>query len=102
MKSSSCVCCRLSPMQKRKLVELVREQNAQAITLSIGDGANDVPMIQGAHIGVGIRGKEGSASVQACDVAISQFSFLGSLVFCHGRKAYRRIATFLCFFIYKS
>lgn len=99
---SSCVCCRLSPLQKRALVELVREQNPKAITLSIGDGANDVPMIQGAHVGIGIRGKEGSASVQASDMAISQFHFLGNLLFCHGRKAYRRIATFLCFFIYRS
>merc|ERR1719183_2998771 len=100
-KCSSCVCCRLSPLQKRELVELVRSENQKAITLSIGDGANDVPMIQGAHVGIGIRGKEGSASVQASDMAISQFSFLGNLVFCHGRKAYRRLATFLCFFIYR-
>eukprot|EP00928_Gymnodinium_smaydae_P027213 TRINITY_DN21108_c0_g1_i1.p1 TRINITY_DN21108_c0_g1~~TRINITY_DN21108_c0_g1_i1.p1 ORF type:complete len:660 (-),score=73.87 TRINITY_DN21108_c0_g1_i1:140-2119(-) len=99
---SSCVCCRLSPRQKRQLVELVREQNPNAITLSIGDGANDVPMIQGAHVGVGIRGKEGSAAIQACDMAISQFSFVGNLLFCHGRKAYRRIATLLLYFIYKS
>ena len=80
----SCVCCRLSPMQKRELVEMVREENPKAITLSIGDGANDVPMIQGAHVGIGIRGKEGSASVLASDVAISQFSFLANLLFCHG------------------
>jgi len=59
-------------------------------------------MIQGAHIGVGIRGREGSAAVQASDMAISQFRFLGNLVFCHGRKAYRRLSTFLCYFIYKS
>jgi phospholipid-transporting ATPase len=59
-------------------------------------------MIQGAHIGIGIRGKEGSASVQASDVAISQFRFLANLLLCHGRKAYRRMATFLCFFIYRS
>lgn len=101
-KCSSCVCCRLSPLQKRELVELVRAENSNAITLSIGDGANDVPMIQGAHVGIGIRGKEGSAAVQACDVAVSQFHFLGNLLLCHGRKAYRRMATFLCFFIYRS
>jgi len=89
-------------MQKKSLVRLVREQNARCITLSIGDGANDVPMIQGAHIGVGIRGKEGSAAVQASDFAISQFRFLRNLLFCHGRRAYKRIATFLCFFMYKS
>merc|ERR1712048_312419 len=74
--SRTCLCCRLSPMQKRKLVELVREQSPSTITMSIGDGANDVPMIDGAHVGIGIRGKEGSQAVQASDVAISQFRFL--------------------------
>merc|ERR1719204_2802010 len=59
-------------------------------------------MIQGAHVGIGVRGKEGSAALQASDVAISQFSFLGNLLLCHGRKSYRRVATFLLFFIYKS
>jgi len=101
-RAGSCVCCRLSPMQKRNLVELVHEQDPRSITLSIGDGANDVPMIQGAHIGVGIRGKEGSAAVQASDFAVGQFEFLANLLFCHGRRAYRRVATFLCFFMYKS
>jgi len=101
-RSSACIACRLSPSQKAELVQLVRKMNPKAITLSIGDGANDVPMIQAAHVGVGIRGKEGLGSVQASDVAISQFRFLGNLVLCHGRKAYRRIANFLCFFIYKG
>mmetsp|Transcript_80072 Transcript_80072/g.166544 ORF Transcript_80072/g.166544 Transcript_80072/m.166544 type:complete len:1134 (+) Transcript_80072:121-3522(+) len=100
--SSSCVCCRLSPLQKRELVDLVREQNPRSITLAIGDGANDVPMIEGAHVGIGIRGKEGSGAVQASDIAVSQFRFLGSIILCHGRNSYRRVATFLCFFIYKS
>jgi phospholipid-translocating ATPase len=99
--SKACVCCRLSPQQKRKLVELVKEQNKQGITLAIGDGANDVSMIQGAHIGIGVRGKEGNQAVQASDIAISQFRFLGPLLFCHGRRAYRRVALFLCYYIYK-
>lgn len=99
--SKSCICCRLSPAQKRKLVELVRENNKYSITLAIGDGANDVAMIQGAHVGVGIRGKEGNQSVQASDVAISQFRFLVPLLLCHGRRAYRRVATFLCYVLYK-
>merc|ERR1712032_1214337 len=102
MQSSSCVCCRLSPLQKKQLVQLVRRMDKKAVTLAIGDGANDVPMIQGAHIGVGIRGKEGGASVQASDFAISQFAFLGDLVFNHGWRAYRRIATFIGYFMYKS
>merc|ERR1719487_2444378 len=53
--SKACVCCRLSPQQKRKLVELVKKENASGISLAIGDGANDVSMIQGAHIGIGVR-----------------------------------------------
>mmetsp|Transcript_22618 Transcript_22618/g.52741 ORF Transcript_22618/g.52741 Transcript_22618/m.52741 type:complete len:1132 (-) Transcript_22618:73-3468(-) len=99
--SRACVCCRLSPQQKRRLVELVREFNSRAITLAIGDGANDVSMIQGAQVGVGVRGKEGNQAVQASDIAISQFRFLGNLLFCHGRRAYRRVALFLCYYIYK-
>jgi phospholipid-transporting ATPase len=89
-------------LQKRQLVEVVREHSQGAITLAIGDGANDVSMIQGAHLGIGIQGKEGSAAVQASDVALTQFEFLASLLLCHGRKAYRRVATLLCFFLYKS
>jgi len=99
--SKSCVCCRLSPKQKQKLVQLVKEQNLRGITLAIGDGANDVPMIQGAHVGIGVRGKEGNQAVQASDVAISQFRFLVPLLFCHGRRAYRRVAVFLCYYLYK-
>lgn len=100
--SRSCVCCRLSPMQKRQLVELVKIASPTTITLAIGDGANDVPMIEGAHIGIGIRGKEGTQAVQSSDIAISQFRFLVPLLLCHGRRAYRRVAFFLCFYIYKN
>mmetsp|Transcript_5642 Transcript_5642/g.10028 ORF Transcript_5642/g.10028 Transcript_5642/m.10028 type:complete len:337 (-) Transcript_5642:217-1227(-) len=101
MSSSCCVCCRLSPQQKRRLVELVKDMNRTGITLAIGDGANDVPMIQGAHVGIGIRGKEGNQAVQASDVALSQFRFLVPLLYCHGRRAYRRVATFICYMFYK-
>ena len=69
--STSCVCARFSPGQKRRIVDEVRKQG-HSITLAIGDGANDVPMILGAHVGIGIRGKEGSQAVQASDIAISQ------------------------------
>ncbi|CAE7298399.1 ALA3 [Symbiodinium natans] len=103
LRSRSCVCSRLSPAQKRKLVELVRLRSPKkAITLAIGDGANDVPMLLGAHVGIGIRGKEGSQAVQASDIAISQFRHLLPLLLCHGRRAYRRIATFLCYYLYKN
>lgn len=101
LECSVCVCCRLSPQQKQWLIELVKESNPQAITLAIGDGANDVPMISAAHVGIGVRGKEGAQAVQASDVAISQFRFLVPTLLCHGRQNYRRVATFLCYYIYK-
>jgi magnesium-transporting ATPase (P-type) len=102
MVSRSCICARLSPQQKLQLVQLVREQDPKTITLSVGDGANDVPMIYGAHVGIAIRGKEGTQAVQASDIAISQFQFLMPLLQCHGRRAYRRVALFLSFFLYKN
>lgn len=97
----ACVCCRLAPQQKRLLVEMVQKRSQGRITLAIGDGANDVPMIQGAHVGIAVRGKEGSQAVQACDVAVSQFRFLVPLLLCHGRRAYRRVSLYLCYFLYK-
>lgn len=59
LNANSVICCRVSPKQKSLVVKLVKD-NGDWITLSIGDGANDVPMIMEAHIGVGIAGKEGS------------------------------------------
>merc|ERR1719375_1455897 len=59
-------------------------------------------MIQGAHVGIGIRGKEGSQAVQSCDVAISKFRFLIPLLLLHGRRGYRRVALFLVYFLYKQ
>lgn len=56
-------------------------------TLAIGDGANDVNMIVAAHVGVGITGKEGLQAARAADYSFSQFSFLGRLIFAHGREA---------------
>ena len=68
--ASSVVCCRVSPKQKADVVGLVKK-NGKWITLSIGDGANDVPMIMEAHIGVGVRGKEGTQAVRSADYALS-------------------------------
>lgn len=68
--ASSVVCCRVSPKQKADVVALAKK-NGSWITVSIGDGANDVPMIMEAHIGVGVRGKEGTQAVRSADYAIS-------------------------------
>ncbi|POM78342.1 P-type ATPase (P-ATPase) Superfamily, partial [Phytophthora palmivora] len=94
------IACRVSPSQKAEIVQLVRKggrqgnekmgKGEQPITLAIGDGANDVSMIQTAHVGVGICGKEGVQAVNASDYAIAQFRFLTRLVLLHGRCNYKR------------
>ncbi|EGB10874.1 hypothetical protein AURANDRAFT_22034, partial [Aureococcus anophagefferens] len=105
--------CRVSPIQKRQMVELVRfggrhasDPGAAAAaatrTLAIGDGANDVPMIQGAHVGVGISGQEGMQAVNNSDYAIAQFAFLQRLLLVHGRWNYRRTSKLVCHIFYKN
>jgi len=102
MASTSCVACRLSPLQKKDVVQLMKSYDPQVVTLAIGDGANDVPMIQAAQVGIGVRGKEGTSAIRASDIIVSEFRFLGNLLFCHGRKYYRRIATYLLWYLYKQ
>jgi phospholipid-transporting ATPase len=95
------VACRVSPAQKAEIVKLVRN-NAGAIALAIGDGANDVAMIQAAHVGVGISGEEGLQAARAADYAIAQFRFLQPLLLVHGRLAYRRVARLINYSFYKN
>ncbi|XP_029939575.1 phospholipid-transporting ATPase IC [Salarias fasciatus] len=97
----SVLCCRVTPSQKADIVSLVRK-HTHAVTMSIGDGANDVNMIKTAHIGVGLAGLEGGQAVQNADYALSQFKFLQRLLLVHGRWSYRRISTFLCYFLFKT
>lgn len=94
------VCCRVSPAQKALVVRLVKE-GRNAMTLSIGDGANDVAMIQEANIGVGLFGLEGSQAAMSADYAFGQFRFLTKLLIVHGRWSYRRIADMHSNFFYK-
>ncbi|CAH9129097.1 unnamed protein product [Cuscuta epithymum] len=98
---SAVVCCRVSPLQKAQVTRLVRK-GAQKITLSIGDGANDVSMIQAAHVGVGISGQEGMQAVMASDFAIAQFRYLTDLLLVHGRWSYLRICKVVTYFFYKN
>eukprot|EP01006_Ploeotia_vitrea_P042438 TRINITY_DN66629_c0_g1_i1.p1 TRINITY_DN66629_c0_g1~~TRINITY_DN66629_c0_g1_i1.p1 ORF type:complete len:1318 (+),score=104.39 TRINITY_DN66629_c0_g1_i1:249-3956(+) len=95
------VCCRVSPKQKAAVVQIMRTKHS-VITLAIGDGANDVGMIQTAHIGVGISGREGVQAVQASDYAIAQFRYLQQLVLIHGRWDYQRISILILFSFYKN
>ena len=100
--ASSIICCRVSPAQKAQVVKLSKRYGSSWISLAIGDGANDVPMILEANIGVGIRGQEGSQAVRAADYAISQFEFLQKLILVHGRIGYRRISWVVCYYFYKN
>ncbi|NXS42045.1 AT8B3 ATPase, partial [Balaeniceps rex] len=95
------ICCRVTPKQKALIVQLVKKHK-KAITLAIGDGANDVNMIKTADIGVGISGLEGMQAVQCSDYALAQFSYLQRLLLVHGRWAYLRICKFLRYFFYKT
>ena len=99
--ANSCICCRVSPAQKMQVVKLT-SSFGKWTTLSIGDGANDVSMIQEANIGVGISGKEGTQAVQASDFYFSQFKSLKPLLLVHGRYAYMRISLFILYYFYKN
>uniref|UniRef100_A0A6I8MYK7 P-type ATPase C-terminal domain-containing protein n=2 Tax=Ornithorhynchus anatinus TaxID=9258 RepID=A0A6I8MYK7_ORNAN len=90
---SAVLCCRMAPLQKAKVVRLLKTSPEKPITLAIGDGANDVSMIQEAHVGIGIMGKEGRQAVRNSDYAIARFKFLSKLLFVHGHFYYIRIAT---------
>ena len=97
----SVLCCRVSPSQKAAVVELVKEK-LDVMTLSIGDGANDVAMIQEADVGVGIAGLEGRQAVMSSDYGIGQFRFLTRLMLVHGRYAYRRLCEMTANLFYKN
>ncbi|KAG8599191.1 hypothetical protein GDO81_002926 [Engystomops pustulosus] len=98
---SSVICCRVTPKQKAMVVDLVKKYK-KAITLAIGDGANDVNMIKTAHIGVGISGQEGMQAVMSSDYSFAQFRYLQRLILVHGRWSYIRMCKFLSFFFYKN
>ncbi|CAB1452996.1 unnamed protein product [Pleuronectes platessa] len=99
---SAVLCCRMAPLQKAKVVRLFKTSPEKPITLAIGDGANDVSMIQEAHVGIGIMGKEGRQAVRNSDYAIARFRFLSKLLLVHGHFYYIRIATLVQYFFYKN
>ncbi|KAH7905699.1 Ca-transporting ATPase [Hygrophoropsis aurantiaca] len=95
------ICCRVSPLQKALVVKLVKK-NQKAILLAIGDGANDVSMIQAAHVGVGISGVEGLQAARSADIAISQFRYLKKLLLVHGAWSYQRLSKLILYSFYKN
>jgi phospholipid-transporting ATPase len=97
------VACRVIPSQKAELVKMVRfGVRPEPMTLAIGDGANDVAMIQEAHVGVGISGNEGMQAVRSSDYSFAQFRFLQRLLFVHGRWNYRRVSLLVLYSFYKN
>lgn len=98
---SSVLCCRSTPLQKAFLVKVVKEELKMS-TLAIGDGANDVSMIQMADVGVGICGQEGMQAVMASDFAIAKFKILEKLLLVHGHLNYDRLAKLIIYFFYKN
>ncbi|XP_058294231.1 probable phospholipid-transporting ATPase IIB isoform X11 [Hylobates moloch] len=85
------VCCRCSPTQKARIVTLLQQHTGRR-TCAIGDGGNDVSMIQAADCGIGIEGKEGKQASLAADFSIAQFRHIGRLLMVHGRNSYKRSA----------
>ncbi|KAF3432268.1 hypothetical protein FNV43_RR27007 [Rhamnella rubrinervis] len=98
---ASVICCRSSPKQKALVTRLVKSGTGKT-TLAIGDGANDVGMLQEADIGVGISGVEGMQAVMSSDIAIAQFRYLERLLLVHGHWCYRRVSSMICYFFYKN
>lgn len=124
------ICCRVSPIQKADCIMLVREcskskdvshvvefpsnknltnfsfqlmnTKSDVVTLAIGDGANDVAMIQRAHVGVGISGVEGLQAACASDYSIAQFKYLRKLLLVHGAWNYSRMCKLILYSFYKN
>ncbi|KAJ2326182.1 hypothetical protein GGI00_004823 [Coemansia sp. RSA 2681] len=97
----SVICCRASPLQKAEVVKLIKD-GLDLVTLAIGDGANDVSMIQTADIGVAISGEEGLQAAMASDYTIGRFHFLQNLLLVHGLFDYLRMSEMILSFFYKN
>eukprot|EP00069_Balaena_mysticetus_P013236 bmy_07997T0 len=101
MKCTAVLCCRMAPLQKAQIVRMVKNLKGSPITLSIGDGANDVSMILESHVGIGIKGKEGRQAARNSDYSVPKFKHLKKLLLAHGHLYYVRIAHLVQYFFYK-
>ena len=95
------IACRCSPTQKAEVAYLIRQHTHKRICC-IGDGGNDVSMIQAADVGIGIVGKEGRQASLAADFSITQFCHLPKLLVWHGRNSYKRSAKLAQFIIHRG
>uniref|UniRef100_A0A8C8AB40 Phospholipid-transporting ATPase n=1 Tax=Otus sunia TaxID=257818 RepID=A0A8C8AB40_9STRI len=102
LKCTAVLCCRMAPLQKAQIVRMVKNTKGSPITLSVGDGANDVSMILEAHVGIGIKGKEGRQASRNSDYAVPKFKHLRKLLLAHGHLYYVRIAHLVQYFFYKN
>ncbi|XP_049888099.1 phospholipid-transporting ATPase VA [Pectinophora gossypiella] len=98
---SAVLCCRATPLQKAYIVKAVKEELG-VTTLAIGDGANDVSMIQTADVGVGLSGQEGRQAVMASDFTLSRFKYIERLLLVHGHWSYDRLANMILYFFLKN
>ncbi|XP_019865878.2 phospholipid-transporting ATPase VD isoform X2 [Aethina tumida] len=98
---NSVLACRATPLQKAYVVRVVKEE-LKMRTLAIGDGANDVSMIQTADVGIGLSGQEGMQAVMAADFALSRFKYLEQFLLVHGHWSYDRLARMVLYFFYKN
>ncbi len=101
MQALSVVCCRCSPTQKRLIVKTIKKYT-DARTAAVGDGGNDVAMIQEADVGIGIEGKEGLQASMAADYSIKKFNTLSILLLWWGRLAYKNTSTVANFVIHRG
>jgi magnesium-transporting ATPase (P-type) len=109
LEAHTVICCRVTPQQKAQVVELVKHGvsgvaggKQERTTLAIGDGGNDVSMIQAASVGIGLVGREGLQAARASDFSLAKFRFLAKLILVHGRWSYRRTAFVAHYCFHKS
>ncbi|EAW08728.1 aminophospholipid-translocating P4-type ATPase NEO1 [Aspergillus clavatus NRRL 1] len=95
------IACRCSPTQKAEVADLIRQYTKKRVCC-IGDGGNDVSMIQAADVGIGIVGKEGRQASLAADFSITQFHHLTKLLVWHGRNSYKRSAKLAQFIMHRG
>ncbi|EXJ80352.1 phospholipid-translocating ATPase [Capronia coronata CBS 617.96] len=101
VKLPAVIACRCSPTQKAEVAQLIRKHTKKRVCC-IGDGGNDVSMIQAADVGIGIVGKEGRQASLAADFSITQFCHLTKLLVWHGRNSYKRSAKLAQFIIHRG
>lgn len=102
VKCHAVLCCRLSPLQKCEIVQMMKTLPDEPITAAIGDGANDVSMIQEAHVGLGIVGKEGRQAARCADYAFANFCMLKKVLLVHGHYYTQRLSLLVLYFFYKN